>query len=38
MKIKNVLDCWSLIKHEKTIEGVKKISWRNFRQNKRGTW
>lgn len=25
MEIKNVLDCWSLIKHEKTIEGVKKV-------------
>ena len=25
MEIKHIKDCWTLIKHEKTIEGVKKV-------------
>ena len=25
MEIKNIQDCWTLIRHEKTIEGVKKV-------------
>lgn len=25
MEIKHINDCWTLIRHEKTIEGVKKV-------------
>ena len=25
MEIKHIKDCWTLIRHEKTIEGVKKV-------------
>lgn len=25
MEIKHIQDCWTLIRHEKTIEGVKKV-------------
>ena len=25
MEINNIQDCWTLIRHEKTIEGVKKV-------------
>lgn len=25
MEIKNIQDCWTLIRHEKTIEGVRKV-------------